>query len=246
MGLEYVNKHGDKVIIKHIQNSNNITIYFVDYDFTKKCRERDLYSSKCPWSRSVYGVGYLGKDFYDYKGIKNLKAYERWRNMLKRCYFKCDNHKCYKKITVCEEWHDFSNFYQWYIENYYEIKGVTMTLDKDIKIKNSFIYSPKTCIFIPNTINQIFENCKREKCGKRNDLPLGVKWIKADNIYGCSCRVGNQEVEWLGRSHDVVELFNRYVKRKMEIITQEVEKYKDELPQEIINILLSYKFEIND
>lgn len=246
VGTEYTNKYGDKVIIKHIKNVNEITIYFKEYDFTKQCRERDLLGSKCPYSKSVYGVGYLGLDFYRYKGIGKFKPYERWRNMLKRCYFKCKKHKCYETIDVCKEWHNFSVFYKWYMKNYYEIKDTTMTLDKDIKVKNSFIYSPETCIFIPQSINQIFEGCKREKCEKRNDLPLGVFWIEADKIYGCNCRTCDGKHEWLGRSMDIEELFDRYVKRKKQVIKDEVEKYKDDIPKEIIDIILSYEFDIND
>lgn len=246
IGLEYINNYGDEIIIKDIKNVNNVTIYFKEYDFTKKCKERDLMSSKCPYSKSVYKIGYLGEDFYNYKGISGLDAYIRWRNMLKRCYGNFKGHECYEKVTVCKQWHNFTIFYKWYKENYYEIKGCVMCLDKDIKHKNSFIYSPETCMFVPMSINSIFEHCKREKCKNRNDLPLGVFWIEVDNIYGCRCRIRNNEHKWLGRSNNVIELFNRYAEEKERVIKEEVEKYRNQMPKEVIDALLSYKFEVND
>ena len=45
--------------------------------------------------------------------------------------------KNYLDVTVCEEWHNFQNFAKWFYENYYEISGEKMRLDKDILIKGN-------------------------------------------------------------------------------------------------------------
>ena len=91
--------------------------------------------------------------------------------------------------SQCEEWHNFSTYYKWRKKNYYEIEGETMHLDKDILHKKTYQYSPENCVFVPQTINSIFEKSDKTKCKNRNDLPPGVLWIKPDNIYASTCRV---------------------------------------------------------
>lgn len=241
------NKYGEQMKIIEYNKANDITVEFVDTGFKRKAsyghfKDGVLLS---PYSKTVYGVGYLGK-FYNYKGVSKLKSYSHWKNMIKRCYCKksLENNPEYEIIKVCKEWHNFENFKKWFDENYYEVKNDVICLDKDIKDKNSFIYSPNTCIFIPKRINVIFEKIKREKSLNRNNLPPGVIWIEADKIYGCGCKNNGKDV-WLGRSNDVDELFNRYKEYKMKVIESRLEEY-DDIPYHIKNIVLSYEIEITD
>jgi hypothetical protein len=197
------------------------------------------------YSKTVYGVGYLG-NFYNYKGVSKLKAYSHWKNMIKRCYCEkfLEYSPDYKIVSVCKEWHNFENFKTWFDHNYYEVKNDLICLDKDIKNKNSFMYSPNNCIFIPNRINVIFQKMKRETALTRNSLPLGVEWIKADKIYASRCR-DNGKMVCLGRSHDVNELFERYKQYKMKVIKDRLQEY-DDIPDYVKDIVLSYEIEITD
>ena len=58
--------------------------------------------------------------------------------------------------SVYEGWHNFQNFAKWYEDNYYEIEEEQMHLDKDILVKGNKVYSPDTCVFVPETINGLF------------------------------------------------------------------------------------------
>ena len=241
------NKYDEKMKIIEYNNSNDIIVEFVDTKFKRKTTydkfKKGILLS--PYSKTVYGVGYLG-EFYNYKGVSKLKAYSYWRNMIKRCYHKkaLETRPSYKIVSVCKEWHNFETFKTWFDHNYYEVKNDIVCLDKDIKNKNSFMYSPNTCIFIPNRINILFEKMKREKTSNRSSLPLGVQWIKADKIYGCRCRDNGKNV-WLGRSNDVNELFERYKQYKMKVIKNRLQEY-DEIPDYVKDIVLSYEIEITD
>lgn len=78
--------------------------------------------------------------------------------MLNRC---CSGklHKresTYINCKVCDEWLNFQNFSEWFKNNYYEVEGQRMELDKDILNKGNKIYSPNTCIFVPHNINNLF------------------------------------------------------------------------------------------
>ena len=92
--------------------------------------------------------------------------------MLTRCY--SDKYKkkkpTYEDCKVYEELLNFQNFAKWDSENYYEIEGETMCLDKDILVKHNKIYSPETCVYVPNTINVLFT--KSDKI--RGNTPIGV------------------------------------------------------------------------
>lgn len=111
----------------------------------------------------IFGVG-----INDYEGsIKNknkfISSYTCWRNMLCRCYSKEKQKELpsYIGCTVCSEWLHFSIFKQWYDENYRE----GYELDKDILSQNSKCYSPQTCIFVPNYLNNLFRIRKDGKNG---------------------------------------------------------------------------------
>lgn len=107
----------------------------------------------------VYGVGYLGGvKFKSSTNKGNTKAYNAWRNMLGRCYDKKiqSKHKSYIGCIVCDEWHNFQNFAEWFYSNYRN----GMEVNKDI-IGNGKVYSPSTCIFITPQENSEYASAKR-------------------------------------------------------------------------------------
>ena len=61
------------------------------------------------------------------QGTIRVKEHPRlanvWRNIINRCELPTmDKYKWYggRGIKVCDEWHTFSNFYEWAIENGYD------------------------------------------------------------------------------------------------------------------------------
>lgn len=97
---------------------------------------------------SIHGVGFIGDGNYSASTSgSNSKAYSVWRGMIDRCYCKKQQKKkpSYIGCSVCDEWHNFQVFAEWFYLNY--IDGCH--LDKDIKIKGNKVYSPKACMFVP-------------------------------------------------------------------------------------------------
>ena len=107
---------------------------------------------KNPYFRSVDNTGYIGIGTHSptANGIQS-KEYSTWHRMISRCYNSLvqDNQPTYKYVTVCEEWHNFQNFAEWFNINY--VDG--WYLDKDLLSLGKKIYSPNTCIFVPSEIN---------------------------------------------------------------------------------------------
>jgi hypothetical protein len=117
---------------------------------------------KNPLRRTFCNVGYMGCGEYPNRNKKvHLKAYSSWVGMLARCYSKnsLKTNPTYKNTFVCDEWHNFQNFAEWYIKNYREFKDSTAALDKDL-LGDSTLYSPKTCCIIPKELNSFIIRIK--------------------------------------------------------------------------------------
>ena len=75
----------------------------------------------------------------------------------------------YIGCTVCELWHNFQNFAEWYDENYSAgMEGYH--LDKDIKIKGNKVYSPSTCMFVKPGDNTIQATAKHYRLNSPNGV----------------------------------------------------------------------------
>jgi hypothetical protein len=200
--------------------------------------------SKDKTKRRLLGIGYLGEGLHKTKEMgKQTLKYTTWNHMITRCYDKKYHEikPTYKDCTVAEEWHNFQNFATWWDENYYEIDGEKMHLDKDILMKGNKVYSPDTCILVPQTVNSLF--LKRNS--KRGDLPIGVSWHKRDKRYTSTYRDGKGSVH-IGNFSSSEEAFNAYKFCKEKYIKEVAEKYKVEIPEKLYNALYLYEVEIDD
>ena len=114
----------------------------------------------------IHGVGVNDWHESTAEGSEARPFYNKWRDMLDRCY--SGSHAAYEGVTVCEEWHLFSNFKRWMDSQPWKGKE----LDKDILFKGNRVYSPSTCVFVPRIINLQFR--KTRNSSKQNELPAGV------------------------------------------------------------------------
>lgn len=195
-----------------------------------------------------YGVAYNSKGKYPTKiNGKRTKCYRTWHDMLRRCYSQKYQEKepTYKDCEVCEEWLNFQNFAKWFYENYYEIEGEKMGLDKDILHKNNKVYSPSTCIFTPSRINTLF--IKNNK--NRGELPIGVRYHKDIKKYSSHLSIkrnGKSKQVYLGLSNTPEGAFYKYKIEKEKYIKEVANEYKDKIPQKLYDAMMNYKIEESD
>jgi hypothetical protein len=193
---------------------------------------------------TVYGTGYFGEGTYKSRqNGKRTRQYKTWLAMLERCYENKTKEKLpsYAGCYVCEEWHNFQIFSKWYDENYYEIDGQRMELDKDILVKGNKVYSPETCVFVPHRINSLFTKSN----SIRGDLPIGVHWHKRDEKYVAKCQCGDKR-KHLGYHDTPEKAFNAYKIFKENYIKQIAEEYKDRIPNKLYDAMKKYIVEITD
>jgi len=221
-------------IIRYV-NAGDMTIEFQD---EHKVQINTTYANfkkgiKNPYDISVSTMGYIGEGKYLSK-INDIVTpiYAAWRNMLKRCYDESDRylHPAYENCVVDKEWHNFQTFAAWYEGNFYQVGTERMHIDKDILLKDNKIYSPETCIFVPQSINMVFMNKHRDV---DSDLPNGIN----------RCVGGYRSMyntKSLGVSKTLEEAIEKYNIEKRIHIKRLVEEYGDELPPRIRNILLNW------
>ena len=245
------NNFGSKMKIIAYRSANDIDIYFEEYDCIVENIKYQSFKDgyvKCPYETRTYGVGYIGEGKYKSR-INNKKTniYITWNNMLKRCYKEDGKDITYDDCIVCEEWHNFQNFAKWFEENYYEVEGETMALDKDILVKNNKIYSSNTCIFVPNRINVLFT--KADKI--RGEYPIGINYHKRDDVLEVWCSIYEDNKKkhiYLGRfkPNQIVEAFNVYKNFKESYIKQVADEYKPYIPKKLYDAMYRYEVEIDD
>ena len=221
-GEKNINTFGSEMIIVEYRMNRDVDVYFPQYNWTFKGATYQSFKNsqiKCPYERRLYGIGYIGEG--KFKAIENGKltrVYDTWHDMLRRCYDK-EFHKknsTYIDCEVSEEWYNFQNFGMWYEENYYEVEGERMALDKDILNKGNKIYSLNNCIFVPQTINLLF--VKNNK--NRGESVIGTSPHQGKYRAYCNMinpKTGKSKKEYLGvyETQEKVLRFTNTIKKRI-------------------------------
>ena len=108
-------------------------------------------------------------------------AYRAWAGILTRAYdqeFHAVN-QTYIGVTVCEEWHSFRTFREWWLNNHRE----DCQLDKDLLAPGNREYSPDACIYIPSWLNKLTTDCG----ASRGEFPIGVSFCNQTGKYRSHC-----------------------------------------------------------
>jgi len=190
------------------------------------------------FKKSVYNTGYLGLGEYSSKD----KAYVSWKNMLFRCYSKnrLDKFPSYINCIMCNEWHNFQNFAKWFNDNYIEYYHI----DKDLLFKKNNIYSPETCIFLPQEINKLLTKTD----SKRGNCPIGVFYNKKTSNFKAQICIGFKSRIGLGTFKTKEDAFVCYKNVKENYIKKTAIDYYStgKISLKAYNALYNYIVEITD
>ncbi|MCO7126620.1 hypothetical protein NIE88_12680 [Sporolactobacillus shoreicorticis] len=182
-----------------------------------------------------------------YKSTKDQKAYDCWNSMIRRCKlsntYNYKNWNTYKDIEICDEWMNFQTFAEFYYDNIYSVPtGERVEIDKDIlqhdgrKIK---IYSPKTCLFVPHSINSALTNNRK----LRGEYPIGVSFY-CGKYWGECVSVGHEKAKKSFNNPN--SAFKFYKRMKEKYIRELAEYYKNWIPEKLYNALMSYEIREDD
>lgn len=245
IGQERLNYQNSLMRIVEYHNSKNIVVEFQDEHKERvhtSTSNFDIGNVKNHFIPNVCGVGFLGC-----KKVKNREAYRCWVHMLHRCYneIRLKQAPAYKGCTVCEEWHNYTNFEKWYEENYYTIDDEIMCLDKDILVKGNRVYSPNTCIFVPTRINTLFEKRNKSKYG----MPIGVIQRRENKhaiSYRAKCRNVYGKRITSKTFNNQTDCFYEYKRIKEETFKEAANLYKDKIPKKLYVAMCNWIIEEDD
>ncbi len=188
---------------------------------------------KYPYYKSVYGKGYIGEGGYKAKvNGKTTKCYKLWNSMIQRIHDKKALLKrpTYRDVAICEEWYSFNNFAKWFYEESNYKKG--WQIDKDLLSNGNKVYSPSTCVFLPQKLN-IFLSTNRAN----NTLGLtGVSWNESSKKWAAQITI-EQKTVFLGYFNTKEEASEEYIKAKNKRATELVDEYNGEIPYQILALI---------
>jgi len=228
IGETHMSNEGYEIKVINGSYKPGHVVVSIDGRYEETVSYSDLVDGKVKnlYHKSVYDHGYIGvgRHIVTFEGT-NTKKYITWKGILRRCY-DSDLHRIqptYKDAMVCDEWHNFQVFGEWY-DNQYKEDG--WRLDKDLLSGNDKVYSPKTCVFIPKELSNflIRREMKKRSCPGMFDTP------EADLAYRNN-RLTNMMV-WL-KFLDNYQHIDRRAYEGMKVIYEEYEKERDILKKRI-------------
>jgi hypothetical protein len=247
-------KHNNQGCLMRIVEYNKSNDIIVEFQDEHKTRVHSIYNNfksgsiKNPYYPSVYEVGIIGTKYPRSVNCRNIKEYETWRHILRRCY---DNElkgrqPTYNDVSCCNEWLCYENFYEWLhkqsnFNKWYE--GKRWAVDKDIFTKRNKVYSPENCCLVPQNVNCLF--LKRE--AERGEYPIGVRYTN-DGFLAVCRNPFLDSAEELGYYSTPERAFNAYKVYKEDIIKQvaEIEYENGNITKECYEAMLNYVVEIDD
>jgi hypothetical protein len=166
-GCEHQTRNNGKLIVIEFINASNVIVRFTETSYTTSTHAAMIRRGevKDKLSPVKNGVGFLGVGEYvpTVNGIPT-PAYSHWAGMLRRCYDQKhqESSPTYIGCTVCDEWHNFQVFAEWYyLQEMYNEKWVH--LDKDIKVKGNKVYSPSACKLVTAIENTVAASARSYK-----------------------------------------------------------------------------------
>jgi hypothetical protein len=189
---------------------------------------------KNPYHPSVFNKGYIGIGEYKaWINGKHTKVYNTWKGMLERVYDEKyhDKEPTYKDVKLCEEWHNFQSFAKWF-EKHYPKNGDKYDLDKDLKSNENKIYSPNTCIFIPQSLNNFMANVYSNNTSGN----VGVSWNKRTSKWEARIHIDGKK-KFLGLFANKAEASEVYQKARAREVKRWQRYYSYDLPKAVLDNL---------
>lgn len=243
------NNYGTRMVIVRYDSAKDVYVEFKDeYKFIRKTTYSSFVKGEVgnPYDKTVHNIGFIGEGPYLSRAGKNckiLQPYATWSGIIARCYDPKSKRKlpAYEGCSMVETWHNLQVFGRWYDENFYQIPGERMEIDKDILVKWNKIYGPETCVFVSRDMNRLLERRVRA----RGQHPIGVSWNKRDKYFEAYCSYKGKRVHHTFHKTEM-GAFLSYKNFKEQLLKNIAEEYKNLIPDKLYQALINYEVEVTD
>jgi len=164
-----------------------------------------------------------------YERIVTLSG-QRWESINKRCETNGDQQTKFPRYKgTANLFLGFNEFVEWSREEVgYDLRepvgkqSWAYCIEKDILGNGSKVYSPDTCLFVPNAVN-IFLTARN---ASRGDYPIGVAWKEKNKKFQAQVRDRNTS-RYLGLHSDPMEGHRAWQAGKIDIGRNFALEFKD-------------------
>lgn len=225
VGEKYITKKGYEIEITEYFSCKDCTIKFlIDNTEVRNVPFSQIKSGYVKYKneRTMASKGFLGLGDYNATNNSNL-YYRTWASIFQRTY----KNKKDKQFILCEEWHEYQNFANWYKANHK--RGYVLNTGF-LNSTNVTIFSPETCCFLPYKLHAIFRETKD------NGYPLGV-YFKGHGNYLCQLNG-----RYLGVTETVEQGEKLVMENKKKYLIKLAKKYRRTVGEDLYNKLINYEF----
>jgi len=223
----YENKYGKVRVVSEVKGRDRCKYFVIEfqdkyrYSYTIRKDQLLRLSFKNPYYKFLFNLGYVGDG--KYSSGKHRKYYDKWRDMIRRCYDEKIHSKSphYIGCSVDPEWYSFQNFATWLDENKWN--GIDQ-LDKDLIKEGNKLYSPKTCCLLPPELNSSLSHM----------FETGIRELKNGSWYA-RVRISKKSKAKSFKTYEKALKF--YVVNKDIELQKMLKKYKVILNKDIYTIL---------
>ena len=180
---------------------------------------------KLVYGKGINDAGYPVTINENSRQIWKCPYYTKWQSMLSRCYQKkeLERNPSYRDKEVCEEWLTFSNFKCW-VDSQECKDWQDRQLDKDF-IHDSGVYSPETCVFVPQEVNKFLTY---KKLSSASGKLIGTYLMKSGKFYGAISDGTHTGTTHLGQFSTELEAHLAWQAAKLVQLEDLISKYEDE------------------
>lgn len=193
---------------------------------------------------SVAGIGYVGYGPYS---TTESHVYNRWSFMLNRVYQPPNEAtaRAYAGVTVCEEWHNYQNYAEWFLGALHANKDwdkvpFRWVVDKDLWLPGNKVYSPYACRLVPQPINTLMNN----PASGRTDLPLGV--TRHGQRFAAHCSSFDTGPQFLGYFDTIALAQSAYWRTKVDAVRAAAYHFYQWIPEDLREFLVNFRYDDAD
>jgi len=199
----------------------------------------------------TYGLGINDADYVTCKTEKYMDANGKQRQrQIWHCPFHLvwtkliyrfspewlNKYPTYENVDLFSDWIYFSKFKSWMETQDWEGKQ----LDKDLLSGENKIYSPDTCIFIPQELNKFLIDFQRK--GQNSELPKGAYPTTSGRFMSKVSNPFSGRLDYLGYFDTAEEAHIAWRGRKLEFALLWAEKINDErVTKSLVNKYQNYE-----
>lgn len=168
------------------------------------------------------------------------KEYVHWCAMNDRCTDLSDRKPAYIDCDIHPNFKDFQFFANW-CQTQIGFGRAGYALDKDILIPNNKVYGPDTCVFVPQSLNNLLITRRRNKGG----WPTGVSFdtnTSSLKKFKSECAISGRS-KTLGRFNTPEEAYAVYLVAKVGEIHRHANYWKELLDPRVYETLINYDVE---